>query len=127
MEHALRLRAVEGRMTVAEKAATIAALLRFARQIDTRDEHIGNATPDLCVWQEPAIQLADACREVAVRLGHATGELTAVRAPARQCLTASSACQDACRHHQNARASCARRVDTARKIEQACLELLALI
>ena len=48
VEHALRLRAVEGRMTVAEKAATIAALLRFARQIDTRDEHIGNATPDLC-------------------------------------------------------------------------------
>lgn len=127
VEHALRLRAVEGRMTVAEKAATIAALLRFARQIDTYDEQTGSPSPDLCAWQEPVIQLADACREVAVQLGRATGELAAVRASARQCLTASSACQDACRHHKDARASCAQRAETARRIEQTCVELLALI
>ena len=127
LEHALQLRAFDGRMTVPERAAHIAVYLELARELDTRDAQSEGVSPDLCAWDATVIQAADACREVAVMLGQATVELAAVRNTVRRCLSAISSCGDICGPHKEATASCARRVDIARRGAKACADLISSI
>ena len=111
----MQLRAFDGRMTVTQRAAHIAVYLELARELDTRDAQSEGVSPDLCAWDATVIQAADACREVAVMLGQATVELAAVRNTVRRCLSAISSCGDICGPHKEATASCARRVDIAKR------------
>lgn len=127
LERALQLRAFDGRLTVAQRAALIAVFLELARGLDTRDAQSKGGPSDLCAWDAQVVQAADHCRAVAVMLGQATAELAAVRNTVRRCLTALSMCDDACRPHRDADVFCARRVEIAKRGERACVDLLSFI
>ncbi len=127
---ALQLRPIDGRLSVAERAAYIEAFLRFARAAGTSEPAQPNeeAVDDVDPCVARGIEWAEACGEVAVTLGRPSkSDREHIRAALTACRVTCAAYAQECEGRAAATPRCRSRLAASRDCEEACAALLAVM
>lgn len=125
----LQLRPIDGRLTIAQRAAYIEAFLRFARaagaseSTQPQDENVDDV--DLCEGR--GIGWAEACGEVAVALGRpSSSDRERIRAALMTCRVKRAAYARECEGRAGT-ARCRSRLSASRDCEETCAAILAVM
>ena len=125
----LQLRPIDGRLTVAERAAYIEAFLRLARAAGTseRTQPHEEDVDDIDPCEVRGIEWAEACGEVAVALGRpSSSDRERIRAALMACRVTRAAYARECEGRAGT-ARCRSRLSASRDCEEACAAILAVM
>ena len=126
----LQLRPIEGRLTVAERAACIEVFVRLARAAEASEgtQLQAENADDVDPCDVRGIEWAEACGQVAVALGcPSTSDRERIRAALTFCRVTCAAYAQECEGRAAVTARCRDRLVASRDCEEACAALLAVM